>query len=144
MGIIQPAWLSGLLGGLMIGCAAALLLLVNARILGASGILGGLVSGEGGAVFRERLVFVAGLVLAPGLLALAVGPPASHVGRDSPLLALAGLLVGFGTRMANGCTSGHGVCGMSRLSVRSIVATLIYVGFGVATVTLARHLPGLL
>jgi uncharacterized protein len=135
-------WLFGLIGGLMIGAAAALLLLVNGRILGASGILGGVVDGTGRGTFGEKLAFLAGLVGLPALAVARFGAPSSHVSHDLPLMIAAGLLVGFGTRLANGCTSGHGVCGMSRFSLRSIVATLVYLAVGMATFFLARHILG--
>jgi len=138
-------WILGLIGGLMIGASAALLLLGNGRVLGASGIFGALVEGDPS---RERLAFVVALIGAPALAALAFGAPAFTPafvgGRDLPLLVLAGLLVGFGTRMANGCTSGHGVVGMARFAPRSIVATLVYLGAGFITLFVTRHLLGAL
>lgn len=134
-------WISGLIGGLMIGASAALLLLGNGRILGASGIFGALVEGDAS---RERLAFVAALIGAPAAAALAFGAPAFSGSHDLPLIVLAGLLVGFGTRMANGCTSGHGVVGMARLAPRSIVATLVYLATGFVTLFLVRHLLGAL
>ncbi len=137
------AWLYGLLGGLMIGLAAALLLLFNGRIMGASGILGTLVEGQArGSDRLERLALVAALVLVPALVAALLGAPAIHVSGNLVLMLGAGLLVGIGTRLANGCTSGHGVCGISRLSLRSIVATLVYLGAGVAAYYVARHVMG--
>ena len=140
----QP-WILGLAGGLMIGLAAALLLLVNARIMGASGILGGLVDGSGQSNAAERLAFVGALIGAPAVAVLLFGAPGvSHASGDLGLMVLAGLLVGFGTRMANGCTSGHGVCGISRFSARSIVATLVYLGVGFVTLFLARHVLGVI
>lgn len=142
--IPQP-WIFGLAGGLMIGLAAALLLLFNARIMGASGILGGIVDGTGQSNLAERLVFVAALIGAPAIAVLVFGTPGdTHASGNVALMVLAGLLVGFGTRMANGCTSGHGVCGISRFSIRSIVATLAYLGAGVLTLFVARHVLGVL
>lgn len=135
-------WIFGLVGGLMIGAAAALLLLANGRILGASGLLGGVVDGTGHGNLGERLAFLGGLIGVPALIVLARGAPSTHVSHDLPLLVVAGLLVGLGTRLANGCTSGHGVCGMSRFSVRSIAASAAYVGAGIVTFYLARHLLG--
>lgn len=124
-------------GGLMIGGAAAILLLVNGRIMGASGILGGLVDGTG-AQARERLAFLGGLILAPLLAVLALGLPtgaeATHATGNWPVLILAGLLVGIGTRLGSGCTSGHGVCGLSRLSPRSLAATCTFIAAGILTV----------
>jgi hypothetical protein len=121
----------------MIGTAAALFLLVNGRIMGISGIAADLLDGSGGGVRGERAAFVAGLVIAPAALAAAFGGATNLTGNVA-LLAAGGLLTGLGTRLANGCTSGHGVCGMARLSVRSIAATCIFVGTGMATVTLGR------
>lgn len=135
-------WLFGLVGGLTIGAAAAVLLLFNGRILGASGILGGVVDGTGQGNLAERLVFLAGLIGVPALVVAVRGAPATHVSHDLALMVAAGLLVGFGTRLANGCTSGHGVCGMSRFSLRSIVATLVYLAVGIITFYLARHIVG--
>ncbi len=129
--MMQADWMWGLLGGLMIGGAAGLYLLVNGRIMGASGIVGGLVDRSPG--FAERLAFVAGLVLVPALLALWTGAQ-TGVSGNLWLVGCAGVLVGLGTRLANGCTSGHGVCGISRGSARGIVATLIYLAAGMATV----------
>lgn len=129
----------------MIGLAAALLLLVNARVMGASGILGGLMDGSGQDNAKERLAFVGALIGVPALAVLGFGAPGvTHASGNLGLMVLAGLLVGFGTRLANGCTSGHGVCGMSRFSARSIVATLVYLGVGFATLFLARHVLGVI
>ena len=135
---MNPDWLAGLAGGLMIGLAASAFLLLNGRIMGASGIIGGLVDGTGRANAAERAVFVAALIAVPALL---VG--AGFGMRPVPVAALgtlvvAGLLVGFGTRMGNGCTSGHGVCGISRFSPRGIVATLVYIATGVIAVLIGR------
>ncbi|MEL6170132.1 MAG: YeeE/YedE family protein [Pseudomonadota bacterium] len=136
---MEQDWLWGLLGGLMIGSAAALYLLVNGRIMGASGILGGLVDGSARKVATERLAFVAGLVGVPALAVLVAGGAETHLTSNLWVVVAAGLLVGLGTRLANGCTSGHGVCGISRLSARGIVATLIYLLAGGVTVALFRH-----
>lgn len=138
-------WLYGLLGGLIIGTAGALYLLVNGRIMGASGILGGLLDGSGRSNAQERLSFLAGLVGVPMLVALLFGfvPETAVTGNVAALVA-AGLLVGIGTRLANGCTSGHGVCGISRLSLRGIVATAFYIGAGGLTVALFRHVLGVI
>lgn len=139
---MQIDWLMGLLGGLMIGAAGAMFLLVNGRIMGASGILGGLVDRSGWPTWRERAAFVAGLILAPGLAALVIGGAETGLTQNLPVVIAAGLLVGLGTRIANGCTSGHGVCGISRLSLRGIVATMIYILAGALTVVLFRHALG--
>ena len=138
-------WLYGLGGGLMIGLAAALLLLGNGRVMGASGIVGGLVEGNGGRrTLTEYLPFLGGLVAAPALAVAVWGAPDTHVSGDLGLLVLAGVLVGVGTRLANGCTSGHGVVGMARFSLRSIVATLVYLAAGFAVYFVARHLMGVI
>lgn len=142
---MEQDWLWGLAGGLMIGCAAALYLLGNGRIMGASGILGGLIDGSGRDSAGERLAFLAGLVLVPFLLLPLFGTPVStHIGSNTGIIVLAGLLVGVGTRIANGCTSGHGVCGISRLSPRGIVATVIYILAGALTLLALRHGLGLI
>ncbi len=141
-GAAMVDWAWGFGGGLLIGLAAAIYLLVNGRIMGASGIVGGLVDRSGRADAGERLAFLAGLVLVPGIAALASGAAATHLTGNAVTLVVAGALVGLGTRLANGCTSGHGVCGLSRLSPRGIVATLAYLGAGIATLLVARHLLG--
>lgn len=131
--------LSGLIGGLLIGLAAALLLLLNGRISGISGIVGGLL------VPRNtdagwRLVFVAGLLLGALVYMLATGGAIPvRMQASVPVLVAAGLLVGFGTRLGSGCTSGHGLCGVARLSKRSIVATSVFFGVAMLTVFLTRH-----
>jgi uncharacterized membrane protein YedE/YeeE len=130
----------GLIGGLMIGLAAAVYLLVNGRIMGASGIAGSLIDGTAQSAWRERAAFLIGLVGVPALASLFVTMPATHVTSNTALLVVAGVLVGFGTRLGSGCTSGHGVCGMSRLSVRSIVSTMIYIGAGMLMIVAARGL----
>ncbi|NNL18342.1 MAG: YeeE/YedE family protein [Boseongicola sp.] len=135
-------WLLGLLGGALIGLAAAAYLLINGRVMGASGIIGSLVDRTARENARERIAFLAGLVLFPGVAALVTGTANTHVTGNLALVAVAGLLVGVGTRVANGCTSGHGVCGISRLSLRGIVATVFYIGAGGLTVVLFRHLLG--
>jgi uncharacterized protein len=127
------------IGGVLIGIASLVLLVLNGRIAGISGILGGL--GSSGAGDRAwRVAFLAGM-LGGGLVALAWMPTAFGTAPASlPVLVLAGLLVGFGTRMGSGCTSGHGVCGLSRLSPRSMVATLTFITAGAMTVFAVRHL----
>lgn len=128
---------AALVGGAIIGLAAALLLLFNGRIAGISGILGGLL--RPGPDARWQAAFIAGLVLAPAFWALAGTLPPMRIEADTPALVAAGLLVGIGTRYGSGCTSGHGVCGLSRLSPRSLVATLCFMGSGFAMVFLLRH-----
>lgn len=134
--------LASTLGGLLIGLAASLLLLFNGRIAGVSGVLGHALAPEDGER-AWRLLFLAGL-LAGGLV-LAILHPAAFDGaapRSLGPVILAGLLVGFGTRLGGGCTSGHGVCGIARLSPRSIAATVVFMAAGVATVFVARHVLG--
>ena len=125
-------------GGL-IGCAAALYLLVNGRIMGASGILGEVVDGSAGRNWAEPATFLAGLIVVPGLLVQLTGGAQTHATGLIWPLVLGGLLVGVGIRLANGCTSGHGVCEISRLSPRGIVATAIYLGAGALAMVLLRH-----
>ncbi|MGJ8624085.1 MAG: YeeE/YedE family protein [Yoonia sp.] len=137
-------WIMGLVGGLIIGSAAALYLLVNGKVMGASGIIGGLVDGSGRHEWRERGALIAGLVLVPGLLALFMGGSETHLSGNFAVIIVAGLLVGVGTRLANGCTSGHGVCGISRLSLRGMVATVFYIGAGGLTVVIFKHLLGVI
>jgi uncharacterized membrane protein YedE/YeeE len=141
MNIESYAW--SLLGGALIGVSATLLLVLNGRVAGISGIVGGLLKPTRGDV-GWRVWFVAGLV--SGGIALLVSRPQAFGPATVPaaLLVVAGLLVGFGTRLGNGCTSGHGVCGISRLSFRSFVATLTFVMSGGAAAYLVQHvlLPG--
>lgn len=139
------SYLFGLLGGLMIGSAGAILLLGTGRIMGASGILGRWLEAPFGAGSGEPIVFLAALIGAPGLAVLILGSEAStHLTTSIPVLICAGLLVGLGTRLANGCTSGHGVCGISRLSLRGVVATLFYLAAGVASVYVFKHILGVI
>jgi len=142
--MIEPDWLWGFVGGLMIGLAAALYLLVNGRIMGASGIVGDLVDGSGRATAAERLAFLAGLIAVPPLLVPLFRAVDTHVSTNFAVLIAAGLLVGVGTRLANGCTSGHGVCGIARLSPRGIAATALYLLAGGLMMFLARHLGGMI
>ena len=136
-------WIMGLVGGVIIGLAAAMYLLVNGRIMGASGILGGLVDGSAKETSSERASFIVGLVAVPAVVAMLMGGSDTHLNDNLAIVALAGILVGVGTRLANGCTSGHGVCGISRFSLRGIVATVFYIGAGGLTVVFARHILGL-
>ena len=130
--------LAGLAGGAMIGLAAAILLLGNGRIAGISCILGALVNTSLPATWRENLLFVAGLAAAPVAYAAFVARPDINITTSVPLLIAGGLLVGFGSRLGSGCTSGHGVCGMSRLSPRSIVSTLTFMAVAIAVVAVMR------
>jgi uncharacterized protein len=131
--------LSAAIGGALIGVAAVMFVLLNGRIAGISGIVGGLASARPGDR-AWRLAFLAGLVLTPLLYGLVSAVPAARIDADFTLLVIAGLLVGIGTRYGAGCTSGHGVCGLSRLSPRSLVATLCFMCAGFATVYVMRHL----
>jgi hypothetical protein len=132
---------ASLAGGAMIGAAAALLWLSLGRIAGISGILGGL-AGAPPADRGWRFAFLVGLVGAPLAYALLLGPPETTITAGPALLIAAGLLVGFGTRLGGGCTSGHGVCGLARLSPRSIAATGVFMAVAAATVFVTRHLIG--
>lgn len=129
----------------MIGLGGAVYLLGNGRIMGASGIIGGLVDGSGRDTARDRIGFLAALVLVPLVLNLIAGGTAeTHLTPNFAVVVAAGLLVGIGTRIANGCTSGHGVCGISRFSLRGIVATVFYILAGGITVVLFRHILGVI
>ena len=134
--------MSALAGGALIGLAATVLLACNGRIAGISGIVGGLLARRGTGDAAWRVVFVLGLILAPVLYRIFTELPASHIDADWAELIVAGLLVGYGSRLGSGCTSGHGVCGLSRLSPRSLVATLTFMGAGFVTVFLLRHVLG--
>jgi len=133
---------SSAIGGALIGVAVAVLLLANHRIAGVSGILGQALWPSAGEERGWRLAFVVGLPLGAALVSLVRGPLATDIEATAPVLVVAGLLVGFGTRLGNGCTSGHGVCGMSRGSPRSIAATLTFMAVAGVTVFVARHLLG--
>ena len=133
---------SALLGGLLVGVAAAMLALLNGRVAGISGIVGGLLEpARGDAAWQAA--FVAGLIGAPLVYTLFAGLPKPQIDASFGALVLAGLLVGVGTRYGSGCTSGHAVCGLSRLSPRSLVATAVFMGTGFAMVFVTRHLLGL-
>ncbi len=132
--------LSALTGGLLIGLSAALLILYNGRIAGISGIVGGLLQRLQTGDVGWRAAFVLGLVLAPVLYRAAAVLPEIRIDAGWAVLLLAGVLVGYGARLGSGCTSGHGVCGLSRLSPRSLVATLTFMATGFITVYAIRHL----
>jgi len=132
---------SSLAGGILIGLSAALLILGSGRVAGISGIVGGLLK-PGGPDTTWRLAFLGGLLVAPLLWRLFAALPEAQPVAGGGLLVVAGLLVGIGTRYGSGCTSGHGVCGLSRLSPRSLVATLAFMGAGFVTVYVVRHLLG--
>jgi uncharacterized membrane protein YedE/YeeE len=129
---------SALVGGLLIGLAAAWLILQDGRILGASGLLGGLIPPRAGD-WPWRASAVIGLIAAPLVASLVFASGAPTIKANAATLIVGGLLVGFGTRLGNGCTSGHGVCGLARLSPRSFAATAIFMGAGFLTVFLVRH-----
>ncbi|WP_319826591.1 YeeE/YedE family protein [Thalassovita sp.] len=137
-------WIWGLVGGLLIGTGGAVYLLANGRVMGASGILGGLVDRSGWQEWKERTIFLLGVFLLPIPLYPLYREVDTHITDNWVVLVLAGLLVGIGTRLANGCTSGHGVCGISRLSLRGIVATMFYILAGGAVVALLRHMWGVI
>jgi len=130
---------SSLGGGMLIGLAAAILVLLNGRIAGISGVLGGLLTPIKGDIFW-RAAFIAGIMVAPLAYAIFQTVPQVQIDADYGALVAAGLLVGLGTRYGAGCTSGHGVCGLSRLSLRSLVATAIFMSAGFVTVYVVRHL----
>lgn len=141
---MQQDWIMGLIGGGIIGIAAAMYLLINGRIMGASGIIGGLVDGSGRSTAAERIAFITGLVGVPFVIMLLTGPRTTNVTDNLAVVVIAGLLVGVGTRIGNGCTSGHGVCGISRLSLRGIVATMFYIVAGGVTVVIFKHILGVI
>jgi uncharacterized membrane protein YedE/YeeE len=132
---------TALLGGALIGLAAAAFVLLNGRIAGISGIIGGLLSPKK-ADIGWRLAFLGGMVVAPLLWLLASSLPVIRIDASYPVLVAAGLLVGVSTRFGAGCTSGHGVCGISRLSPRSLIATAAFMLSGFLTVFIIRHLLG--
>ena len=142
--MIWQDWAWGFAAGLMIGGAAAIFLLFNGRIMGASGIIGELVDRTGLGNWTERVVFLAGLIGVPAFLAWLFGGSQTHLTGNWLVIIPAGVLVGIGTRLANGCTSGHGVCGISRLSLRGIVATVFYIVAGGLTMALLRHVLGVI
>ena len=134
--------IAAMAGGVLIGIAAAMFVLLNGRIAGISGVLGGLL-GPAGGDSCWRIAFVLGLIGAPLVYLLFAALPRPQIDAGYGALILAGLLVGVGTRYGSGCTSGHGVCGLSCLSPRSLVATLAFMGAGFVTVFVTRHLLGI-
>ncbi len=143
--MIETDWIWGLIGGLMIGMAAAIFLLGNGRIMGASGIIGGLVDRTGLGNWAERVAFLAALIVVPALmLPLYSVEVSTNITSNLAVIIAGGLLVGIGTRLANGCTSGHGVCGISRFSLRGIVATVFYLLAGGIAMVLFRHVLGVI
>lgn len=137
------SWTRAAIGGSMIGLAAALMLALNGRIAGVSGVLGGLVLDRKGSEAPWRGMFLVGLIVG-ALVVSRLRPDLAVAAMQTGWVGMigAGLIVGFGTRMGSGCTSGHGVCGIGRLSRRSLVATCTFMAFGFLTVFVARHLLG--
>ena len=131
-----------LVGGLMLGVATAILLLGIGRIAGISGIVSSVLKPKN--IEMWQVLFIAGLIVSPLLYRLVKPLPAIEVSASIPLLIAAGLLVGFGTRLGSGCTSGHGICGNARLSPRSMAATVTFMLFGILTVYIGRHVLGLI
>lgn len=132
--------LASFAGGVLIGLSVALLLLFGGRVAGISGIAGGLLRSKRSGDFAWRIAFLLGLMLSPAIYGRLTQLPESHLDAGTAVLIVAGLLVGFGTRLGSGCTSGHGVCGLSRLSPRSLVATGVFMLTGFLTVFAVRHL----
>lgn len=142
---MQTDWIMGLTGGVVIGLAASFYLLTNGKVMRASGIIGVLVDKSGWSVARERIVFLAGLVFAPMVCIIVLDIRAkTKVTTKTIVMILAGLMVGIGTRLANGCNSGHGVCGISRLSLWEVFSTIFYPIAGIFAVLVSRHVWGLI
>ena len=136
--MVEFSFIPAAIGGLLIGLATALLLILNGRIAGISGIVSGILSPTKGDT-RWKIVFVAAIIIGALLTPLITGEPfAFEMAASWPVIIIGGFLVGFGTRLGSGCTSGHGVCGISRLSRRSIVATVTFIAAGAVTVLLVR------
>lgn len=142
--MIPTDWIWGFVGGLMIGGAAAFYLLMNGRIMGASGILGGLVDGTGRDAMVERLAFLFGTMAVPPLLVPLYAKVDTNITTNGIVIIAGGLLVGIGTRLANGCTSGHGVCGISRFSPRGLASTALYLFGGAVVMLVFRHVLGVI
>lgn len=136
----EPNIIGGFGGGVLIGLAAVLLLAINGRIAGISGILSGLMTSPSNAERLWRLVFIVGLIAGASVYRLLSGALPIQLLSGPLMLVVAGVLVGFGTKLGSGCTSGHGVCGLARLSPRSMLATVVFIVFGMATVYIVRHL----
>jgi uncharacterized membrane protein YedE/YeeE len=138
---ISPLY--AVVGGLLIGTATALFLLMSGRIAGVSGLAAVAARiADRGAAWKQAVAFVIALPIGAFIISAVIRTPTIQITSSLPVLIAAGLLVGFGTRLGNGCTSGHGVCGMARLSPRSIAATATFMALGFATVFVARHLIG--
>ena len=131
--------LASLLGGLLIGLSVTMMILINGRVAGISGILGSISSAHKADVIW-RVAFIGGLVISPFIYMMFSQPPTVKLEASNLQIVIAGLLVGLGSRFGSGCTSGHGVCGIARLSPRSIVATLVFISAGIATVFISHHL----
>ncbi len=140
--MVEPNFVGGLAGGALIGLASVILLAGSGRIAGISGILGGLYGKWTETDRLWRIVFLLGLVGGAGIVSLIQGGLNIQMQANVPMLLLAGLLVGFGTRLGGGCTSGHGVCGLARRSRRSLVATIIFICVAMLTVFVTRHVLG--
>ena len=138
--MIEPNVAGGLIGGSMIGFASVLMLLMLGRITGISGILGGIITSNRNEGLTWRSAFIGGLVLGAILYQIFVGPLPMQMQAEGPMLVVAGLLVGIGTRLGSGCTSGHGVCGIARRSPRSLMATITFMAVAAVTVFVTRHL----
>lgn len=136
---MEHQWTIALIGGSIVGIGGCWFLLMNGRVLGSSGILGGLVDGSGQQNRAERIAFIAGLAGVPFLMTLIYGAPLTNATGNIAVLMAGGLLTGLGTRLANGCTSGHAISGISRFSPRAIVATASYTTAAAITVVLFRH-----
>ena len=143
---IQIDWLAftpiSLIGGLLLGTSTVILLLGIGRIAGISGIVSSVLKPKN--IEMWQVLFIAGLIVSPLLYSLARPLPVIEITTSIPLLIAAGLLVGFGTRLGSGCTSGHGICGNARLSPRSMAATVTFMLFGILTVYIGRHVSGLI
>jgi len=137
--MIAPDITGGIAGGLLIGAASVLLLASSGRIAGISSILGGLYGRWTDSDLKWRLMFLVGLISGTGLIALIQGGLPQTLQANGQLLIIAGLLVGIGTRLGGGCTSGHGICGLSRRSKRSLIATLLFMASAMITVYIIRH-----
>ena len=138
---MEPQWIWAVVGGIIVGFGGCVFLLANGRVLGSSGVLGGLVDGSGRNNRMEGIAFIAGLVGFPALMSIfSAAPDTTHATGNMLLLVSGGILTGIGTRIANGCTSGHAISGMSRFSLRSFIATFSYLSAAVVTVTLFRHI----
>lgn len=133
---MNPEWINGLIGGGLIGAAAGLLLLGNGRIAGISGILGGMLDRSSPSMWKERAAFIVAILVSPVVYLALIGDKQIEVTSDAALLIAGGLLVGFGSRLGSGCTSGHGVCGSARLSKRSMAAMATFMATAIATVAI--------